>query len=73
MVDLLGWSPKDAANRAAQSVYGISSFGLSAARQNVLLNNFAKASIETIELINNQSDLDNIDTYKYLRSFLMKY
>lgn len=66
--DLLGWSPKDAANRAVQAVYGITSFHLSAARQDELLNRFSKGTIASLEMINRQSDAENVQHYKQLRS-----
>src|SRR6266536_1327410 len=61
--DLLGWSPMDAASRAIQAFFGLGLFLLASGNNDELINNFAKDTLSSLEIVGTGSDSENIQRY----------
>jgi hypothetical protein len=74
--ELFGWLPKDAANRAAQAFFGLGLFLLSSENNDEMINEFAKNTVSTLEIINTKSDSENtkffLDTRRMFYKMLEK-
>lgn len=67
-----GFLPKEAANHAAQALYGLYAFILDRANNIELWNKVTDSILETLRIIKDQSDQENLDSYVELRELFFQ-
>ena len=64
---IMGWLPKDAANRAAQAVHGLAALTIDVHRHRNFIESYTEKTGETLKIINASTDQDNRVYYDGLR------